>query len=467
VSLLVNSSWNSGHGPHVHLPFLSFAIPAVAAVTAVATTARLGWRRWPRSLLIAVIAIIGAMITAGCLSELSVTGSAWRAAVQPWSSQGHRLAEAAGAAWFVAIVVWTRGTWLGTVRPSFRHAAWSASLSAIAFVGIFAGRAPHRDVIFRATTSDAGALLVLCFLLTGTALALIRQREIEREVLYGSSAGPGFRWLGVLVVPLALIAGVSLLVAVGGGPLVRLIGRAVLVVVRAVRWVFTKLGHLVSGGGQKRPAPAPLRPTRSPSPVAHAPLRLSGSVPIVVWAVVGALIVAAVVWLVIRYVRPRWLRRTHSESSDVDEERDSVFTWSHLIEQLHLAVSRMLDRLRHLWRRKETARPTTPGVALEGATLNPFEDIRTAYRQVLVVARQRQSARGAAETAREFDHRLSPVLFNSAESDPSTSLHVLTSLYQRVRYGDDRLDDPELESGHAAADAVIAQLQGLSSTEPN
>jgi hypothetical protein len=466
VSLLVNSSWNSGHGPHVRLPFLGFAIPAVAAVTAVATTARLGWRRWQRAFLIALIAVVGAMVTAGCLSQLSVTGSVWRAAVQPWSSQGHRASEAAGAAWFVAIVVWTRGTWLGTVRPSFRQAAWSGVVSAIAFVGIFAGRAPHRDVIFRATTSDAGALLLVFFLLTGTALTLIRQREIEREVLYGSSGGPGYQWLGVLAVPLVLIAAVSLLVAVGGGPLVRLIGRAVVIVVRAIRWVFVKLGHLVSGGGTKRPAPERLRHTRAPSQVAHAPLRLSGSVPIVVWGVVGALIVAAVIWLVIRYVRPRWLRRSHDESPDVDEERDSVFTWSHLIEQLHLALSRLLDRLRHLWRRKEPALATTAGVEQAGVGLNPFEDIRAAYRQVLVVARQRHSPRAAAETAREFEYRLSHVFESNPEGDPSASLHVLTSLYQLVRYGDDRLVDHELESGHAAADAVIAQLEGLPANEP-
>ena len=32
------------------------------------------------------------------------------------------------------------------------------------------------------------------------------------------------------------------------------------------------------------------------------------------------------------------------------------------------------------------------------------------------------------------------------ESDASASLHVLTSLYQRVRYGDDHLREHELES---------------------
>ena len=465
MSLLVNSSWNSGHGPHVHLPFLGFAVPAVVAVVTIAATARPRWRRWQRALIIAAIAVVGAVVTAGCLAELSVVGAVWRVAVHPWSSQGHRAAVVAGASWFVAILVWTRGTWLGTIRPSFRQAAWSAGLSAIAFIGIFAGRAPHRDISFRATTSDAGALLLVFFLLTGTALALIRQREIEREVLYGSSAGPGFEWLGVLAVPLALIAGISLLVAVGGGPLVRVVGRAVLVIVRAVGWVLHKLGHLGHGGGQRRTAQQLLRPNHAPPSVTRPPLRHAGDVPSVAWEVLGVVAVAAVIWLGLRYLRPHWLRRSHNATSEVDEERDSVFTWSHLIEQLHLALLALVDRLRHLWRRNETAPEATPSPEPGEASHGRFEDIRAAYRRVLLVARQAKSPRAAAETAREFERRLAHIFDAGPEGDSSTSLHVLTSLYQRVRYGDHRLLDHELEVGRAAADVVITQLQSLSSTE--
>jgi len=447
------------------LPFLGFAVPAVAAVATTAATARLGWRGWQRGVVIAAIAVVGAAVTAGCLSELSVGGSVWRVAVHPWDSQGHRAAVVAGAAWFVAIVVWTRGTWLGTVRPSFRHAAWSASLSAIAFIGIFVGRAPRRDVSFRATTSDAGALLLVFFLLTGTVLALIRQREIEREVLYGSSAGPGFRWLGVLAVPLALIAGFSLLLAAGGGPLVRLVGRAILVVVRAIGWVLAKLWHLVPGSGHGRTAQQPLRLIHAPSPIAHPPLRHAADVPIVVWEILGALSVAAVIWLALRYIRPHRLRRPDSVDPEVDEERDSVFTWSHLIEQLQLALLRILARLRRLWRRRYVAPDTTLRFGPGGVWLDSFEGIRAAYRRVLIVARQTESPRAAAETAREFERRLSEVFDSSSDDGPSASLHFLTSLYQRVRYGDARLGNHELESGQAAADVVIAQLESLSATE--
>jgi hypothetical protein len=191
-------------------------------------------------------------------------------------------------------------------------------------------------------------------------------------------------------------------------------------------------------------------------------------VPIVVWEIIGVVGFAAVIWLAVRYLRPALLRRSHNESADVDEERDSVFTWSHLIEQLRVTVLRALGQLRRLWRRRgETAHEPAPPVEAGGNRLAPFEDIRSAYRQVLVVARQQESPRGAAETAQEFERRLSRDFATHPEADASASLHVLTSLYQRVRYGDDRLREHDLQSGHAAADVVIARLQSPGSTEPS
>jgi hypothetical protein len=174
-----------------------------------------------------------------------------------------------------------------------------------------------------------------------------------------------------------------------------------------------------------------------------------------------------VIFLALRYIRPHWLRRSHHRSSDVDEERDSVFSWSHLVKQLQLALLRLLALFRQRWRRNKAVPDTAPRFGPGADWRDPSRDIRAAYRRVLVAARQAESPRAAAETVREFEWRLSLAFDASTGDDSSGPLHALTSLYQRVRYGDVRLSHDELESGQASADVVIAQLEGLSSPDPS
>jgi hypothetical protein len=149
----------------------------------------------------------------------------------------------------------------------------------------------------------------------------------------------------------------------------------------------------------------------------------------------------------------------------VDEQRDSVFTWSHLIEQLQRGLRRLLARLRHPWRRKEAALEVATQFGSGGLGFDSVGDIRAVYRRMLIVARQAQTPRAAAETAGEFERRLSHAFDSNLNVGTPASLHALTSLYQRVRYGDARLRDQEFESGQVAADVVIAQLEGLSSAD--
>jgi Domain of unknown function (DUF4129) len=478
VSLLVNASVNGSKGPQIRMPYLALAIPVAAAVFASGATRRLRWRSWRRALLIAAIVVVGAAATAGCVSVLSAGGSVWRVATHPWASRGHRAAVVAGAAWFVAIAAWARGAWLGATRPSFPHAARSAAVSAIAFIAIFAARAAPHDVTFRATTGDAGVLLFVFFPLTCTALALIRQREIEQEVLFGSSSGPGLGWLSVLAAPMAAVAAVSLLVAAGGGPVARFVADAVLAMIRGVGWVLAALWHLVPSGRPSPPPPQvvipqhpvlPLTPQRATAPVVE--------IPAAVWVVIGVVSIALLVWVVIRYVRPYWFAKAEAVSLDADEERDSIFTWTHLLAQVRRALRRMIARLRRPWRRRRTLARDRAALGGAPGDVDPdFGDgVRGEYRRVLVAARRWGSPRTPAETAQEFGQRLSDVLDHTTaepvdgvvigagdgalDGRPGEPLLALTGLYHRVRYGDARLAEPEEWLGHEAADAVIALLE--------
>jgi hypothetical protein len=461
VALLVNASYNASQGPHVRLPFLGFAVAPVVALTAVASISRFDWRWWRRAALVGGVVVIGAAVTAGCITALTVPSASWKVATEPWTSRGHRMATVAGAAWFVTVAAWVRGTWLGVRRPAFAHAARSAALSATVFVGIFAGRAAAHDVAFRATTGDAGALLFVFVPLTGTALLLIRQQELEREVLLRSSSGPGMAWLSVLGAPLLAIAGLSLLAAVAAGPAVRGAGRAGLVVLRAIGWVFAALGRLFRGGAPGT-APVARRPTVvQPAQIPHLPTAHHVvTVPGAVWDALGALAGVLAVWFLVKYVRPFWPRRWRPPPTlAAEEERDSVFTWKHLRAQVAGALRRLLQRLLawlHPVRRRQRARQLDlasvksagfgDGVSLDG--------VRADYLRVLVAARQSGSPRAPAETANEFEMRLAPDL----RLDAPAALHDLTGLYRQVRYGNATLSDPERLRARDAAFAVVDEL---------
>ncbi len=478
MSLLVNASFNGSTGPQVRLPLLGFAIPAALAVAVTAATARLRWRWWQRALLVVAIVVVGVALTAGALAQLSVGGSLGRVAVRPWSSHGHRAAVVAAGAWFVASLVWARGTWLGTTRLSFSHAAWSAGLSALAFLGIFIGRAPHHDVSFRATTGDAVALFFLCFLLTGAALLLIRQREIEEEFVYSASAspapGPGLGWLAVLAAPLVVVAGLALVVAVGGGPFVRVVGRVAVVVARAVGRVVVAFWRLLPRGSPSRPVTGRVGHGRTTTPVpsrlAHPAVAHGLHVPTVVGLVVGALGAALVIWAVLRYVLPYigLGRRGEAARSDVVEERDSVFTWAHLLAQVRLAVYRLRTRARS-WRRAwGVVAPSAGGTGNGPASgPDPLEGIRGEYRRVLLAARQAGTPRVPTETTLEFARRLAEALCPDGPDRPdgpgrrSEPLDTLTSLYQRVRYGDARPGESAHHRARQAATEVVTLLENL------
>ncbi len=464
VTLLVNASYNAPQGPRVRLPFLAFAVPAIGAVAAVAATERLRWRWWKRGLLVGAVALVGATVTAGCTAALTVPGSAFRIATLPWTTRAHRVATVAGAAWLVAIAAWARGAWLGLARPRFTHAARSAAISATAFVGIFAGRAAARDVAFRAATGDAGVMLLVFFPLTATALLLIRQREIEAEVLLRTSSGPGLPWLSVLGAPLLVLAGASVAVAAVARPAARGVGRSGLAVLLAIGWAFAALGRLLSSGGHaspnlQPPAGAQHLPTAPLLPVAPH----TQTVPTPVWVVLAVLAGGVALWVVVRYVRPLWPRRWRPpKAPDVDEERDSVFTWAHFGAQLTAGLRRVLRRLRSLLRRLRRRRvalagAASPVAARGGAGVGTLEGIRADYRRVLLAARWSGSPRAPAETANEFGQRLADGLPGSG----ALSLGDLTGLYQRVRYGDAVLTEPERERGRQAAAAVV---EGLVST---
>jgi hypothetical protein len=453
VSLLVNAVVNTSKGPHVDLPFLGLAVPAVVAAAVGAWSGRLGWRWWWRWAVLVPLAVAGAAATAGLISELTRGGSFWQVATQPWSASGHRYAVIAGAAWFVAGLAWCRGVWLGAAPPSFRQTAWSVALGGAAFVGVFAGRTDAHAPAFRAATGPAWWLLFVGFPFATAALALVRQHDLEEQVLWRARSPLGAVWLTVLAAPMLAVALVAVVVAVTVGPAAPVVGRGVArgggVVGRAVAAGARALWDLLPSGGAGRPA-EPLPPPSGPGPVARPPLQPSHGtlhVPPLVWQLLVAVFVVALVALAVRYLRPIGRLKTRPPDNTEDDERDSVFSWRHLAAQL-------LASLRHLrLRRRRSPRPSIPSMPAPVDSVDA-ESVRHAYRRMLTAARASGHPRAATETTRELEARLS----RGPAAAAAGSLAGLTVLYDTVRYQEVDAGEALRRNAALQADTVSAEL---------
>jgi Domain of unknown function (DUF4129) len=499
VSLLLGAAYNGADRPPVDLPFLALALPAAAAVAvtswggrvahrwfgnrgasvegaslsllgrrptsgdgSVSRRARVrqsirGWLPiwWRAEVLVLVpVVVIGMAITAGLISELSVTGSFGRVAVEPWSSVGHRPAVVAGAAWIVSILAWVRGIWLGRFSLTLRHALWSLAAAGVAFIGIFAGRATNPSAQYGAATGAAGWLFFISFPFMAAAIALVHQRDLERAVLTRASTHVNGAWVAVLAVPMAGVALVSLLLAVLIGPAAPILGRAITragkavgsALVAAIRWLWNLLprGHAKHAPllGPKGGLLNRLRILRVPPPH-HHPYTPNP----VIGEVILALLVAALLYFVLRHVRFRRLARRAMTGEA--EERDSLFSWQHLFDQIRAAFVRLASRLRPRRRRSRAIRSADePVLPLVSTSVDP-RTVREVYRRMLVAARDAGAGRGTAETSHELASRFT----NGLELSTETAEHLLhlTERYEAVRYG----NAPNGDHEEAALDAGV------------
>lgn len=521
ASLLLAAAYNGPHRPAVDLPFLALAVPATAAVVLASWGGRrvgawwrsaswtqlrgpapgasprggssrggsaggsspggrasaawslrhpLPWRPlWWRSELVvlAPVAVVGMALSAGVISELTIGGSFTRVAVQPWSTVGHHPAVVAGAAWFVSIVSWSRGFWLGRVTLTARHALWSLALGGVAFLAIFAGRASQHSGPFGAATGAAGWLFFVSFPLAAAAIALVHQRDLERAVLARASSRPSGTWVAVLAAPMAGVALVSLLLAVLVGPAAPTVGRAAAwtasTIWSGLRAAAVWLWDLLPRGHPSH-RPPDLKGLLGPAHrlrLAPAPKHTAVTIPAVIGDVLIAIVVLGVAALVITHVHLP--RRSRPAAVAGDEERDSLFSWRHLFDQVRAALARLFARFRLRPRRRAHSAALSgfpAGAGVEG--LPDPETVREVYRGMLVAAREAGSPRGQAETSHELARRFAGVL--SLAPEAGDRLSRLTERYEAVRYGS--AADAEAEQAAADAGVVIPAMRAALAEEP-
>ena len=443
-SLVLDALANGTAGPSrpaVDLPFVAIALAGVAAAVLAAVL-----RRWAWTLLVAVVA---AAVTTELIAGLTPGVAMFAAPGGPVAVRATTWAAVAAA------LAWGRGTWLGLVPPSVNQAAVSMVVGWAVVLDILVQRAIRHSAAFERATSAAGWVLVVFFLAVSTAYGWTQVHSLERVVSRRpAAAGPGGAWLAVVAAPLALVSAVAFLLGAATSVFPAVAGAA-RDVARALNvagiWLFARLFDLFAHHHFRLHRIAIQGP---PAVGAGHPARRSSLIVNVLAAVPELLValglLALLVFLATLVVR-RLRRRLPVKRPD--EERTSIFSWSHLWAQVRAVLGRWRGGLAR-WRQRRRRGPDVPGGTLPvpaAAAEEPADPVRAAYRRFLWAAEAASVGRDPAETPRELAGRL------TLDRRP---LGTLTGAYERARYGERE------EPGSEAAEAAEALALELSRRSP-
>jgi hypothetical protein len=252
-----------------------------------------------------------------------------------------------------------------------------------------------------------------------------------------------------------------LLVAVTVGPAAPLVGRGVAWVAEGMWWLIvtplSALWHLLPTSHTQPPISAArngLHPVPVVAPATHT--TSTTQIPSVIGYVFFAVALVVVAVLIIRYLRP--LGRGGRGPADVaeGEERDSVFSWRHLADQLRHALTTLFTR-----RHRRSTRPAVVAVPDTSGRDPEAESVRQAYRRMLKAARSSGQGRAANETPLELQRRLGA----GPAAGAADALAELTDLYDGVRYGEHESAERDLGRAVAHASAVSTALKTPKSPE--
>jgi hypothetical protein len=254
-------------------------------------------------------------------------------------------------------------------------------------------------------------------------------------------------------VPMLVVAAVGLLIGAGIGPVAPKVGRgierAVLAVARAIAALARAIGRLFARGRPARvvyhSSASPLRTKPSPPPVVTS--NWTAHVPGIVGIIVLALVFGILAIVIARGAHRFSVRRNPSTPAG-DEERDSVFSWRHLWDQLRTLFMRLFSRSY-----RQPAQEASGTLSVLAASRS---GVRHEYGRFLRETGRAGLGRYPQETTREFARRLQSV--PSLAAGRTDDLQLLTNLYDRVRYGNYVGTQRDVATARSLVDRVIGNL---------
>jgi len=439
-------------GVRFDVPFLALAVLASLTVgLSSLVVTKVASSRWKGPALALVIVLL-ASLGAGSLGSMYLHGSFLALSLHPWSIASGQAGTAAGIAWFASSLAVLRGTWLGSSELGSKQVVASLGIASAAFAVFFIAEALHHgDALMRSELDTAIVLLLLAFPIALALVAVVNERDLERSIERRSITRARFAWFLAIVVPMIAVALLAALIVVIAGPGLPFIARLARDV---ARWVVAVIDDIVTwiASWVHLSAKAPNRPTQGSGGVFRERVPHGGAP---LWIAIVASVLAAMVLLgllVLCFKMLRQLirgrqRRVKPPTVEATEERDSVFSWGHLLDQIRALLARWRGGLPVV---AEASNSSESGLEPDlGA-----RSVRRLYLRVLMAARAAGVGRRDFETPDELRVRLS-ALSPDLEADRLSSL---TTIYERARYGEQLETTDELDRAGEDARLLVEAL---------
>ncbi|MBI2847687.1 MAG: DUF4129 domain-containing protein, partial [Chloroflexi bacterium] len=353
----------------------------------------------------------------------------------------------------IGVLVWWRGISWGRSPLDFRdiYRAFVVGLVALVFLII-----TRRAISFGEQTSSTGLYVAGFFLFGLSALALSNLQSIQQKMRAHNEAATLFsrRWIyllfGVAVsVVLVGVAITSLLSREFVALLERFLGLAYNILLQVLGYLFVPLGYLADGLFRalqfiinlfRRDAPATF-PSVNMSPISGSPESITpGAIsPQVIMAIkwgIFALLIAALVFILVKAVS-RY--RASRDETDIDEFDESLWSWAGFRADVRLFLRAIRQNLGAKVRKPSSSKQAPLWHAIQ---FPDMMSIREIYRHLLREAAGVGTGRRRYETPGEYARRLGQVLPEGNEE-----LSEITALYVGARYGELRIEEKQL--GHA------------------
>jgi hypothetical protein len=370
--------------------------------------------------------------------------------------------------------LWWRGISLSRSELYFNsiYVSFLVQLATLVLLIVIWGFTFKKESFFN-MTSDIGIYVAGFFFFGLAALALSNLRIIQEKIKTKGEASKNFgrRWLSIIftVIGTILVAGIGFASIFSPGffsslgkmmnviydvlyntytNVINIIFYAVGFITEWIYYIGAFLISLLTRG--KKPEPpqaAVLGNAEDTKKIVKG--SVNPTVLLVLKILIALLIIGVVIYLIARTIRRR---RLNKPQDDIDEEHESVWSWSGFKDDLMVFFRALFSRFRN------KTKPATANVSINWQADEDIKrrmNVREIYQHLLWHGARLRMPREESETPSEYAVRLGKNI-----PDGKEPVNEITDLYIDVRYGEHQTEEKKTDEANSIWDKLLNFFKG-------